>query len=90
MCGIAGIAGARSPELLRSMTAALIHRGPDDEGFFADGDVALGMRRLSILDLSTGRQPISGEEGRATVELFTAIYRANRDRRAIKFPLTAE
>ena len=48
---IAGIAGDRQPDLLRAMTAALAHRGPDDEGFFEDGPIGLGVRRLAIVDL---------------------------------------
>lgn len=46
---------------LRAMCQALVHRGPDDEGFYLDAYAALGMRRLSIIDLVTGRQPISNE-----------------------------
>jgi asparagine synthase (glutamine-hydrolysing) len=44
------------------MCQAIVHRGPDDEGFYNDPGVALGMRRLSIIDLVTGRQPISNED----------------------------
>lgn len=44
------------------MTAALLHRGPDEDGFYSDGSVNLGMRRLSIIDLTTGRQPIHNED----------------------------
>lgn len=50
------------------------HRGPDDEGLFVDGRVALGMRRLSIIDLAGGKQPISNEDGRITVVLNGEIY----------------
>ena len=46
------------------MCAAMIHRGPDDEGIYTDGCLGLGMRRLSIIDLKTGHQPISNEDGR--------------------------
>src|SRR5882724_10976471 len=59
MCGIAGYinldpARPAEPGLVRSMTDALVHRGPDDEGFHVREEVALGMRRLAIIDLQTG------------------------------------
>lgn len=60
MCGIAGAYG---PADIRRMTAMLTHRGPDDEGFFADGPVQFGARRLSIIDLTTGHQPLSTADG---------------------------
>jgi asparagine synthase (glutamine-hydrolysing) len=56
------------------MCQAMRHRGPDDEGLFVDGRVALGMRRLSIIDLAGGKQPISNEDGRITVVLNGEIY----------------
>ncbi len=67
MCGICGIYGKDGlPEeartLTRVMTETIVHRGPDDDGFYADGPVSLGMRRLSIIDLSTGSQPIHNED----------------------------
>lgn len=58
MCGIAGIAGRIDKALLRRMTGALRHRGPDDEGHFVDESVTLGIRRLSIIDVAGGKQPI--------------------------------
>jgi asparagine synthase (glutamine-hydrolysing) len=60
MCGIAGSYG---PADIRRMTATLTHRGPDDEGFFADGPVQFGARRLAIIDLTTGHQPLSTTDG---------------------------
>jgi asparagine synthase (glutamine-hydrolysing) len=51
MCGIAGFTGQNNRELLKIMTNSLVHRGPDDDGYYADGHVNLGMRRLSIVDL---------------------------------------
>ena len=60
MCGIAGAYG---PADIRRMTATLVHRGPDDEGFFKDGPVQFGARRLSIIDLTTGHQPLSTVDG---------------------------
>ena len=60
MCGIAGFSdrSKAKEEIIKSMTDKLIHRGPDDSGFYVDDDIALGHRRLSIIDLETGKQPI--------------------------------
>jgi len=78
MCGIAGIlqlsGGPPPPELIRRMTDAMPHRGPDDEGFFADGSLALGFRRLSIIDLASGHQPMTSDCGRYTVVFNGEIY----------------
>ena len=82
MCGIAGraeIAGTRralrDSAVVPAAAASLIHRGPDDEGHFEDGRVALGHRRLSILDLSgAGRQPMSNETGDVWVTYNGEIY----------------
>ncbi len=79
MCGIAGYVNldpSRPAELeiVRAMTRAIVHRGPDDEGFHVDGAVALGMRRLSIIDLETGHQPISNEDGTVWVVFNGEIY----------------
>jgi len=78
MCGIAGFfvnGGSvdRRPTL-RRMTDSLRHRGPDDEGFYLDESVALGVRRLSIIDLETGRQPIANEDGTVWVVQNGEIY----------------
>ena len=66
MCGIVGIAGSsRRPvddAVVRSMNDALWHRGPDDEGYLVRDQVGLGMRRLSIIDVAGGRQPIHNED----------------------------
>ena len=67
MCGICGIfyPTGRDPSdeaLVRSMCDAIVHRGPDDDGYYFDDAVALGMRRLSIIDLRTGHQPIANED----------------------------
>ena len=68
MCGLAGfidMRGERKPdrELLVRMTDKLVHRGPDSAGYFVDHSVALGFRRLSIIDLESGDQPIYNEDG---------------------------
>ncbi|HSN90521.1 MAG TPA: asparagine synthase (glutamine-hydrolyzing), partial [Anaeromyxobacteraceae bacterium] len=78
MCGIAGIVrfGAPAAEAeVRAMVAALVHRGPDGEGFFAEDGVALGMRRLAVLDLSErGSQPMPTEGGAVQVISNGEIY----------------
>src|SRR3954471_12194001 len=69
MCGICGMAARdrdRQPldePALRAMTDSIRHRGPDDEGFRVAPGVALGMRRLSIIDVESSRQPLSNEDG---------------------------
>jgi len=63
LCGIAGGCGAQiDKELLKRMCNIIAHRGPDDEGYYIEDDVALGVRRLSIIDLETGGQPIHNED----------------------------
>ena len=80
MCGIAGFVdkGDFSQEertaILTRMCRAIVHRGPDDEGLQVDGPVALGMRRLSIIDLSGGHQPMSGEDGTVSIVFNGEIY----------------
>src|SRR2546426_3963220 len=82
MCGITGWANldprTRPPEgaeeLLRSMCDRMIHRGPDSEGYFVDDGVALGMRRLAIIDLLTGEQPAFNEDESIAVILNGEIY----------------
>jgi asparagine synthase (glutamine-hydrolysing) len=79
MCGIAGIyrpGGEPVPfRLLKAMTNAIAHRGPDGEGQFVDGPVGLGHRRLAILDLSAaGAQPMASPEGRVVVTYNGEIY----------------
>ena len=74
MCGICGFAGMRDRDLLRQMMAALHHRGPDEEGAFESDEVSLGHRRLSIIDLSTGTQPIYNEDRTIAVVFNGEIY----------------
>lgn len=75
MCGIAGYFGANgSKEKLRTMAKALEHRGPDDEGFYEAEKIGFAFRRLSIIDLSTGHQPLSNEDGSIWVMLNGEIY----------------
>jgi asparagine synthase (glutamine-hydrolysing) len=74
MCGICGIVGPGDKGVIRPMTDALIHRGPDDHGYYVDEDVALGARRLSIIDIDGGHQPMSNEDGTLTVVFNGEIY----------------
>ena len=81
MCGIAGFIDQNenlAPEdrtaVLDRMCRVISHRGPDDQGMIVDGPVGLGMRRLSIIDLVLGNQPMKGCEGRATIIFNGEIY----------------
>src|SRR5438105_6079758 len=78
MCGIAGFVGWSPKQdvatALRSMCDAIRHRGPDDSGYFIKPGVALGMRRLSIIDRAGGKQPIENEDGSVTVVFNGEIY----------------
>jgi asparagine synthase (glutamine-hydrolysing) len=82
MCGITGWANLdpRTPppdgaeDLLRSMCERMIHRGPDSEGYLIDDGIALGMRRLAIIDLITGEQPVFNEDESVAVILNGEIY----------------
>ena len=56
------------------MCQTIVHRGPDDEGIYVDGPVGLGMRRLSIIDLAGGHQPLSNEDGTVWVVFNGEIY----------------
>src|SRR5436190_11976223 len=84
MCGICGTASTRraaDPERLAAMSATLVHRGPDSDGAVVDGPVGLAARRLSIIDLETGDQPIANEDGTVHVAQNGEIYNY-RERRA--------
>ena len=74
MCGIAGHVGPTARELLPAMLGLLKHRGPDDSGIHAADDVGLGMTRLAIIDLATGRQPMSDESSRYWIVFNGEIY----------------
>lgn len=75
MCGIAGIIGKGGDKaLIKKMTEQIIHRGPDEDGFYVDNEVALGMRRLSIIDLKTGGQPIASKNGNKLIFFNGEIY----------------
>jgi asparagine synthase (glutamine-hydrolysing) len=75
MCGICGYAGMeRDERLLRAMTSRLVHRGPDDDGVFVHQRVGLGIRRLSIIDVSGGMQPLFNERRSVAVVANGEIY----------------
>lgn len=79
MCGITGIIGSKvcrraDEEALNRMTSVMAHRGPDDEGLYVDDDVRLGFRRLSIIDLNTGNQPIYNEDNSCVIVFNGEIY----------------
>jgi asparagine synthase (glutamine-hydrolysing) len=79
MCGICGKlmlepGAAVSPALVKAMADTIQHRGPDDEGYYVSGPVGLGFRRLSIIDLSSGHQPISNEDGSIWIVFNGEIY----------------
>lgn len=93
MCGIAGFVdywdersdhSRERGRLLKTMCDVIRHRGPDDEGFLLKSGVALGMRRLSIIDLAGGHQPISGEDGTVTIVFNGEIYNFQELRPALE------
>ena len=75
--------GRQDPALLAAMTASLRHRGPDGEGVHIDGPVGLGHRRLSVLDLAGGAQPMASVDGRAVVSFNGEIYNFKALRREL-------
>jgi asparagine synthase (glutamine-hydrolysing) len=79
VCGIVGLyqwpmAPEAIAQRLRQMCQTIVHRGPDDDGFLVNGRVGLGMRRLSIIDVAGGHQPIHNEDGRISVVFNGEIY----------------
>ena len=79
MCGIAGIYNYENKvkadaALLKQMTDVIAHRGPDDDGFYLNETVGLGHRRLSIIDVSGGHQPIFNEDGTVAIVFNGEIY----------------
>jgi asparagine synthase (glutamine-hydrolysing) len=79
MCGICGIYNFRTKEpvtldLLKAMNDTMVHRGPDDEGFYISGSIGLGHRRLSIIDLEGGKQPMTNEDETVWVIFNGEIY----------------
>lgn len=78
MCGFVGFRNTpevRSPEsVVKAMADRIVHRGPDDADYYVDQDVSLGFRRLSIIDLEGGRQPILNEDGTKVLTFNGEIY----------------
>ena len=100
MCGIAGYLALEqgvlaTKAIAQAMCDVIVHRGPDDQGFFVDGPLAMGMRRLSIIDLAGGHQPISNEDGTVTVVFNGEIYnyrelRADLQERGHRFATSSD
>ena len=88
MCGICGVIGIERTEeaeaITRRMTEAIRHRGPDDDGLFLAPSVALGMRRLSIIDLPGGHQPVFNEAGNVAIVFNGEIYNFRQLRGALE------
>src|SRR6202035_1582734 len=89
MCGFVGYVDLRGErmadrELLVRMTDKLVHRGPDSAGFFVEGAVGLGFRRLSIIDIETGDQPIWSEDGSLVLLCTGEIYNYLELRRGLE------
>ena len=87
MCGICGVVsanGSADPERVARMSGTLVHRGPDSAGEFSDGTAALAARRLSIIDLETGDQPIANEDGTLHVVQNGEIYNYRDLRRELE------
>lgn len=83
MCGIVGFTGLASPDLLRAMNAAIVHRGPDEDGFFEAPGVNMAMRRLAIVDLSGGQQPVANETDDVHLVFNGEIYNHHALRREL-------
>ncbi len=89
MCGITGkiyFNSQRKVDVneLKQMTDIIRHRGPDDEGHFVDGNVGLGFRRLSIIDLSTGHQPLTDNSGRYVITFNGEVYNFQEERKELE------
>jgi asparagine synthase (glutamine-hydrolysing) len=84
ICGIASTNGSAVTDRVAAMSATLAHRGPDSFGEFSDGNVALAARRLSIIDLETGDQPIANEDGTLQVVQNGEIYNYRELRRELE------
>ena len=89
MCGIAGIISASElppgdRQRVVAMRDSMVHRGPDAEGIFVDGQAALGHRRLSIVDLATGKQPLANEDETIWISFNGEIYNHRDLRRELE------
>jgi asparagine synthase (glutamine-hydrolysing) len=89
MCGITGVINFNKenlvqPHILKQMTDAFRHRGPDDEGFYINNNIGLGFRRLSIIDLNTGHQPLSNSDNGIVIVFNGEIYNYLEQREILK------
>ena len=89
MCGIAGLISLDGrplpgPQMLQAMCASIVHRGPDDQGTFQNDWAAIGMRRLAIIDVAGGHQPVSSAGGRIQVVFNGEIYNFRELRRELE------
>src|SRR5262245_58032942 len=89
MCGIAGAIDLASnrliePATLRAMAYAIVHRGPDEDGYFQNDGVSLANRRLSIVGLFDGKQPISNEDGSIWVVFNGELFDYPEQRRKLE------
>src|SRR5437899_2342976 len=95
MCGIAGYCGSKSHVALDAMIRTLLHRGPDELGFYQDAGIGLANARLKIVDLEGGHQPLCGEDSRVWVTFNGEIFnhmteRTNLERRGHLFSTNAD
>src|SRR5262245_59962892 len=74
MCGISGMFGRPDRATVGRMAQAMVHRGPDDDGFYLDDHVALGFRRLAIIDVAGGHQPLTNEDRSLMLVFNGEIY----------------
>jgi len=85
MCGIGGIWGKSDAQAVSAMVAAMRHRGPDDSGIYRDAQVALGMTRLSIIDVSAeGHQPMQSPDGQICIVYNGEVYNFQSERRLLE------
>jgi asparagine synthase (glutamine-hydrolysing) len=84
LCGIAGYYGEKNPALLKEMLYCIRHRGPDDEGIFQDNNIGLGIKRLAIVDVKKGHQPIFNEDKTLCIILNGEIYNYNKIKKSLK------
>ncbi len=90
MCGICGFSGETDLNVLKKMSDAILHRGPNEDGYYSDDKINLGMRRLSIIDINTGHQPIHNEDNSIWTIFNGEIYnfqnlRTNLQKKGHKF-----
>ncbi len=88
MCGICGMVNKQGKpvdrQVLQDMTAMMMHRGPDDDGYYSAGPVGLGFRRLAIVDVASGQQPLANEDGSVWVVFNGEIYNHKELRRSLE------